>query len=67
MAPLLDAVAVSVMVTELQEQLLVRERELDSQKNSLMAREDDMAAIEHALRRARMECNTECDRAEANR
>jgi hypothetical protein len=30
-----------------------------------MAREDNLAAIEHALGRAHMECDTECDWAEA--
>jgi hypothetical protein len=55
----------SAMVTELQEQLLVRDRELDSQENALKAWEDNLAATELALGRARMECDTECDRAEA--
>jgi hypothetical protein len=32
-----------------------------------MPREDDLAATEHALGRARMECDAECDRAEAGR
>jgi hypothetical protein len=49
------------MVTELQEQLLVWERELDSRENALMAQEDDLAATECALGRARMESDTECD------
>jgi hypothetical protein len=56
---------VSVMVAELQEQLLVRERELDSQENALMAWEDDLATTKHALGRVCMECNAECDQAEA--
>jgi hypothetical protein len=42
----LDAVAVSVMVVELQEQVLVRQRKLDSRENDLMAWEDDLAATE---------------------
>jgi hypothetical protein len=56
---------VTTMVAELQEQLLVRERELDSRENALMARKDNLAATERALGRARMECDTECHRAEA--
>jgi hypothetical protein len=58
---------VSVMVAELQEQLLVWERELDSQENALMAWEDDLATTKHALGRVCMECNAECDQAEAIR
>jgi hypothetical protein len=58
MAPLLDAVAMSVIVTELQDALMAR-------KNALMAQEDDLAATECALGRACMECDTECDKAEA--
>jgi hypothetical protein len=53
------------MVIELQEQLLVQERELGSRENALIAWEDDLAATERALGRARMECDAECDRAEA--
>jgi hypothetical protein len=53
------------MVTELQVQLLVREKELDSWENALMAREDDLAATERALGKACMECDAKCDRAEA--
>jgi hypothetical protein len=57
----LDAIAVSAMVAELQEEFLVRERELDSLENALMAWEDDLAATESTLGRARMECDAECD------
>jgi hypothetical protein len=55
----------SAMVAELQEQLLVQEREVDSQENALMAREDDLVATERSRGKAHMECYTECDRAEA--
>jgi hypothetical protein len=55
------------MVSEWQEQLLVRERELDSRENALTAREDDLAATERALGRARMECKAKCDWVEAVR
>jgi hypothetical protein len=58
-------VVVLAMVTELQEQLLVSERELDSHENTLMAREDYPAATKRTLGRARLECDTECDRAKA--
>jgi hypothetical protein len=57
----LDAIAVSAMVAELQEEFLVRERELDRLENALMAWEDDLAATERTLGRARMECDAECD------
>jgi hypothetical protein len=67
MAPLLDAVAMSAMVIDLQEQLLVWERELDSRENALIAWEDDLATTERTPGRARKECITECDRTEAVR
>jgi hypothetical protein len=51
-------VVVSAMVTKLQEQLLVRKRELDSRENALMAWEYDLAATKCALGRARMECDS---------
>jgi hypothetical protein len=51
-----------VMVVELQERLLVQERE-----HALMAREDDFVAAEHALGRAHMECDNERDWAKASR
>jgi hypothetical protein len=65
MTPFSDVVATSMMVIELQEQLLARERELDSREGTLMAREDDLVASECALSRARTECDTKHDRAEA--
>jgi hypothetical protein len=37
------------MIIEWPEQLLVRERELDSQENALMAQEDDLAITKRAL------------------
>jgi hypothetical protein len=55
----------SVMVVELQEQLLVLERELDSRENALMAQEYDLAATKCALERARMECDAESNRVDA--
>jgi hypothetical protein len=63
----LDEVAASVMVTNFQEQLPIQERELDSRENIRMAREDDLVATKSALGRACMECDAECDRAEAIR
>jgi gamma-glutamylcysteine synthetase len=53
------------VVVELQEQLRIRERGLAGQESALMAREGDLVATEHALGRAHMECNIECDWAEA--
>jgi hypothetical protein len=47
-------VALAVVV-ELQEQLLVRERELASREDTLMAREDDLVDSEHAQGMAPME------------
>jgi hypothetical protein len=51
----------STMVSVLQEQLLTRERELNSQENGLMSLEDNLVAIECALGRVCMECDAECD------
>jgi hypothetical protein len=45
------------MAVELQEQLLARERELDSWDGVLMATADGLAAFEHAQRWVRMECD----------
>jgi hypothetical protein len=56
---------VLAMAVELQKQLLAREREMDNREGVLMAREDGLAAFECALGRARMECDGECDQAEA--
>jgi hypothetical protein len=53
------------MIIELQEQLLVRERELDEWENALVARENGVVAAERALGRARMECDAEHDRVKA--
>jgi hypothetical protein len=63
----LDAVVASAMVIELQVQLLVWERELDSRENALMAREDELVAFECALGRAGMECDAKHGAAEAVR
>jgi hypothetical protein len=45
------------MVVELQEQLLIRERELASQENALITRENNLVSTKRALGRAHMECN----------
>jgi hypothetical protein len=55
------------VVVELQEQLLIWEKGLASEENALMAREGDQVATEHALGRARVECDVDHDRAEAIR
>jgi hypothetical protein len=47
--PPLDTVATLAMIIEWPEQLLVRERELDSRENALMAQEDDLAITKRAL------------------
>jgi hypothetical protein len=52
-----------VVVVELWERLLVRERELDEWENALLAREQGVVEAEHALRKARMECNAIHERA----
>jgi hypothetical protein len=53
------------MVVEMHEQLLVRERELASWENALIARENNLLAAESALGMAHMECLIEHDRATA--
>jgi hypothetical protein len=53
------------MAVELQEQLLARERELDSKECTLMAREDGLATSECTLGRACTEFDVMCDRAKA--
>jgi hypothetical protein len=58
----LDVVAAPAIVVELRKRLLVREKELNEQGNTLMAMEDDVGAAEHALGRAHMECDAEHDR-----
>jgi hypothetical protein len=55
------------MTVELQGRLLAWEKELHSRERVLMAREDGLAPSERAVGRARMECDDECDRAEAVR
>jgi hypothetical protein len=56
-----------MMIIGWSEQLLVRERELDSQENAFMSREDDLVVTERALGRARMECDAKCERVEVVR
>jgi hypothetical protein len=55
------------MAVKLQGWLLAQERELDSRGGALMAWEDGLMASKCTLGRARMECDAECDRAEAVR
>jgi hypothetical protein len=55
----------STMAVELQEQLLTRDKELDSRKCAIIAWEDGLAALEHALGRACMERDAERTQAEA--
>jgi hypothetical protein len=50
-----------VIIIELQEQLLVQEKELDERQNNLVAREDDVVVAERALGRVRMVCNAKHD------
>jgi hypothetical protein len=59
-------VATSVVV-ELQEQLLVRERELDSREGAIVTWEDGLATSKRALGRAGMERNAERAHIEAVR
>jgi hypothetical protein len=58
----LDAVATPVIVIELHKRLLVWEKELNEQENTLVATEDDVGVAELALGRAHMECDAEHDR-----
>jgi hypothetical protein len=51
-------VATSTVVVELREQLLTRERELESKEGVIAAWEDGLAAFEHALRRVRSKRDT---------
>jgi hypothetical protein len=46
------------VIAELQEQLLVRERELSEQESALFARERGMVEGKHAPRWVRRECDT---------
>jgi hypothetical protein len=54
----------AVMV-ELREQLLAWVRELDERENTLLTKEHGMLQAEHALGRARMQCDSPHDRARA--
>jgi hypothetical protein len=49
-------VATSVVVVNLQEQLLARERELDSREGTLTTWEDGLVDFEHTLERVCTEC-----------
>jgi hypothetical protein len=53
------------VIIELQEQLLVWERELDEWENALVARENGVVAVERALGRAHMACDAEHDQDKA--
>jgi hypothetical protein len=57
----------SVVAEELREQLLIRERELDSRESTIAALEDGLATSEHTLGRECMERDTACTQAEAAR
>jgi hypothetical protein len=59
------AVVTLAVATELQEQLLVQERELDSREGVVPVWEDALAAFEHALERVCMEHDAVCVQAEA--
>jgi hypothetical protein len=52
------------VVVELQEQLLARERELDSQEGVIVAWEKGLAAFARALREVCVECDDSCARAD---
>jgi hypothetical protein len=47
------------MLDEMQEQLLTREREMDSKEGTIIAWEDGLVSSEHALGRACVEHDTE--------
>jgi hypothetical protein len=55
----------SAVAIELREQLLARERELESRQVAIAAREDGPAAFKHALGRVCMECAASCIQVEA--
>jgi hypothetical protein len=55
----------SAMAVELLEQLLARDKELDSRECAIIVWEDGLAALEHALGRACMERDAERTQAEA--
>jgi hypothetical protein len=50
----------SAVLDELQRQLLTREGELDNKEGATIEWEDGLAASEHALGRAYMEHDAEC-------
>jgi hypothetical protein len=50
-----------VVIMELREQFLDRERELDERENALLTKEHCVVVAERALRRARMECDAAHD------
>jgi hypothetical protein len=58
-------VASSATAVKLQEQLLARERELDSREGAIAAWEDVLVAFACALGEARMKCDTKRAQAEA--
>jgi hypothetical protein len=53
------------LVVELQEQLLARERELDSREGTIAMYEDGLLAFEHALGRVHMDHDAKRIRAKA--
>jgi hypothetical protein len=55
----------TVVLDKLQEQLLVRVRELDNRQGAIIVWEDGLAASEHALRRVCVERDVECAQGEA--
>jgi hypothetical protein len=55
----------SVLLHELQKQLLARDRNLDNRKGAIIVRGDGLAAYECALGRARRECDVKRAQAEA--
>jgi hypothetical protein len=60
-------VVASAIAVEFQEQLLARERELDSREGTLTTWENGLVASKSALGRACMERNIECAQANAAR
>jgi hypothetical protein len=60
-------VAAAVVVIELWEQLLARERLLESRESIVTAQEDDLAASEGTLRSVHMEWDTKRNRVEVVR
>jgi hypothetical protein len=58
-------VATPALVIELQEQLLARERELDSREGTIAMYEDGLLAFEHALGRVHMDHDAKRIRAKA--